>query len=326
MAKTKVRKTSSSEGTARIGGEMSQAGSSGKTMKVGKLKQFGSAGKPKKRCKTDIAGSSGSSAGLSAEISQLVQSMASDAEKIGEEWTTAADLKSTALQGEDAEAKQARLANAANEDAEILGGESDAELSDSSDNQEDADKPAAGSADAGAVALKKGKKKVKTESKDVTGDRSSRTANVKPTLQQAGSEQSKVVKQDKAGGKSKTQPVVQKRQKQDGQVYLSGLPFSVDEDTVRNDFGKFGEIARFFFHRDADKKPLGTACIFYKAQEVADKVMLLDGIDYKGRNIKVKSRGPRQSGGKRTKAARAAWERMPDWKTAQQLKAAKKSK
>lgn len=299
MVKVKKKTTSGIAQKTNDGGEMSQADGSGKKKKARKMDQ------------------AGSSAGLSAEISQLVQSMASDAEKLGEEWATVEDVKSTAFQGEDAEAKQARLANAANEDAEICGGESDAEFSDSSDDQEGASKPAASSSE-------KSKKKSKAESGDAASDKKARTASTKPAVQQSSSEISKPMKKNKAAVKSENQPDVPKRQKQDGQVYLSGLPFSVDEQTVRTDFGKFGEIARFFFHRDADKKPLGTACIFYETQETADKVMLLDGIDYKGRNIKVKNRGPRQSAGKRTKAAQAAWERMPEWKTALQLKQKRK--
>lgn len=35
----------------------------------------------------------------------------------------------------------------------------------------------------------------------------------------------------------------------DGQIYLSQLPFSVSEEVLRKDFEKFGEVSRFFFHR-----------------------------------------------------------------------------
>lgn len=68
---------------------------------------------------------------------------------------------------------------------------------------------------------------------------------------------------------------------------MSQLPFSVDADVLKKDFSKFGEISRFFFHQDEEGKPRGTACIFYKDPDVPDKVILLDGIEYKGRNIKA---------------------------------------
>eukprot|EP00434_Breviolum_minutum_P027515 symbB.v1.2.024330.t1/scaffold2294.1/size83139/2 len=54
--------------------------------------------------------------------------------------------------------------------------------------------------------------------------------------------------------------------------------------------------------RTWDNKPAGTACIFYKDHEVADKVILLDNIDYKGRCIRVRRRQPRKpSSGKQVR-------------------------
>lgn len=38
------------------------------------------------------------------------------------------------------------------------------------------------------------------------------------------------------------------------------------------DFEKFGALRLFYFHRDADGKFLGTACLFYEDPAVADKV------------------------------------------------------
>lgn len=87
----------------------------------------------------------------------------------------------------------------------------------------------------------------------------------------------------------------------------------------KSDFEKFGEISRFFFHRDAEGKFQGTACLFYKDPEVADKVMLLDGIvpclrdlgpapaqEYKGRALRVRRRQPRAR--KRMRGRRVALE------------------
>jgi len=227
------------------------------------------------------AGSQPGEAILSTEISDLVQSLATEADEIGEEWATAADVElqtsarkrpktkavsSAPVKDEDVRVLAARRAAAAEEEAEIL---------------DDSSEEAAGSP------KKKKKTKLKRDKDDI----------------------------DLAAGKKKSREAaeVPASQKKDGQVFLSGLPFSVDEATLRADFEKFGEISRLYFHRDAGK-PLGTASIFYKTQDMADKVMLLDGIEYKGRTIKVKRRPPRQAAGTRTKAARAAQERMPEWK------------
>ncbi|CAK9063666.1 Ferredoxin--NADP reductase [Durusdinium trenchii] len=86
--------------------------------------------------------------------------------------------------------------------------------------------------------------------------------------------------------------------RRDGQIYLSQLPFSVTAEVLRGDFEKFGALRLFYFHRDADGKFLGTACLFYEDPAVADKVILLDGINYKGRWIRVRRRQPRNKGPK----------------------------
>ncbi|CAE8706931.1 unnamed protein product [Polarella glacialis] len=100
-----------------------------------------------------------------------------------------------------------------------------------------------------------------------------------------------------------------KKRKDDGLVFLSCLPFSVTEATLRTDFAKFGEITRLYFHKNSEGHAAGTASVYYKTKEDQEKVLLLDGIAYKGRIIKVKRRAPRQGAGVRTKASNAAWER-----------------
>ena len=102
--------------------------------------------------------------------------------------------------------------------------------------------------------------------------------------------------------------------KRDGQIFLAALPSSVDGETLKKDFAKFGEISRFYFHRESDGSPRGTACIFYKDPQDADKVILLDGIQYKGQAIKVKRRPPRKPGGKqaRKQQEQAETEALPE--------------
>lgn len=126
-------------------------------------------------------------------------------------------------------------------------------------------------------------------------------------IQRAEAAMARVASKGPAGSTSKGQEKLKKKKKKktvspveaastrnDGQIYLSQLPFSVSEEVLRKDFEKFGEVTRFFFHRNASNKPAGTACLFYKDPAVADKVLLLDGIDYKGRAIRVRRRQPRK--------------------------------
>ena len=120
----------------------------------------------------------------------------------------------------------------------------------------------------------------------------------------------------KAKGKAKAEA---KEGRRDGQIYLAELPYSLNAEVLslwrwvsklcslrKSDFEKFGEISRFFFHKDAEGEFQGTACLFYKDPEVADKVVLLDGIvpclsdvgsaaaqEYKGRALRVRRRQPR---------------------------------
>lgn len=97
----------------------------------------------------------------------------------------------------------------------------------------------------------------------------------------------------------------------DNKVFLGGLPWSVDEDTLHKDFGKFGEIKRLYFRRDENGKPIGEASVFYTTKEEVEKVLLLDGIEYKGREIKVKRRSPRKRSGTKTRWAHNRMQQPP---------------
>ncbi|CAJ1406902.1 unnamed protein product [Effrenium voratum] len=161
------------------------------------------------------------------------------------------------------------------QDAEIIGGSSDVELSDSTEDEDEAPSKAKGK--------KRKERKVEEEEPEVKEPK----AKAEP---------------ERSSGR------------RDGQIFLSQLPFSVDADVLKKDFSKFGEISRFFFHQDEEGKPRGTACIFYKDPDVPDKVILLDGIEYKGRNIKVKRR-QRRPGGRQARKAREKWEKWEKWET-----------
>jgi len=80
-------------------------------------------------------------------------------------------------------------------------------------------------------------------------------------------------------------------------VWLGNLPRTLEEQQLRADFAKFGEIDRLYFHKDQDGNCRGSAHVFYKQSSTTDKVLNLDNIEYEGRNIRVKRRSPRRGGG-----------------------------
>lgn len=103
-----------------------------------------------------------------------------------------------------------------------------------------------------------------------------------------------------------------RKHRDERKIFLGGLPWSVDEQTVRKDFGKFGEIEKCHFCRDEKGKPRGQAYIYYHSKDVVNKVLCLDGIAYKGRAIKVKRRSPRRRSGVKTRRQRSRREKCKD--------------
>mmetsp|Transcript_53920 Transcript_53920/g.121102 ORF Transcript_53920/g.121102 Transcript_53920/m.121102 type:complete len:255 (+) Transcript_53920:79-843(+) len=103
----------------------------------------------------------------------------------------------------------------------------------------------------------------------------------------------------KAEAEGKLQAVNPKREKG---VFLRDLPWSVDEETLRADFSKFGEIEKMQYRRDSKGRPEGAAYVEYVDASTAMKVLTLNGIEYKGRTIKVTRREPRKRAGRRVRA------------------------
>mmetsp|Transcript_17473 Transcript_17473/g.31542 ORF Transcript_17473/g.31542 Transcript_17473/m.31542 type:complete len:267 (-) Transcript_17473:3-803(-) len=103
----------------------------------------------------------------------------------------------------------------------------------------------------------------------------------------------------KREAEEKCQAVNPKREKG---VFVRDLPWSVDEETLRADFSKFGEIAKMQYRRDRKGRPEGAAYVEYADASTAMKVLTLNGIEYKGRKIKVTRREPRKRSGRRVRA------------------------
>merc|ERR1711920_795675 len=84
-------------------------------------------------------------------------------------------------------------------------------------------------------------------------------------------------------------------------VFVGGLPFSADEETLKKDFGECGEIDRFNMPMNDEGRPKGIAFITYKSEEGVTKALEFNETDYGGRTIKVNKAGDRPAKGKEGK-------------------------
>jgi len=75
------------------------------------------------------------------------------------------------------------------------------------------------------------------------------------------------------------------------QVFVGGLPFSVEEAALRKDFEECGEIESLRLPLNEEGNPRGIAFITYKSQEGVDKALAFDGTEYGGRTLKVNVAG-----------------------------------
>ena len=62
-------------------------------------------------------------------------------------------------------------------------------------------------------------------------------------------------------------------------IFVGGLPFTVDEHAIREDFGKFGEIQDVYLPRDKElDRPRGFGFVTYKdARDAEDAAKDLNG-------------------------------------------------
>mmetsp|Transcript_5415 Transcript_5415/g.9062 ORF Transcript_5415/g.9062 Transcript_5415/m.9062 type:complete len:198 (+) Transcript_5415:32-625(+) len=83
-------------------------------------------------------------------------------------------------------------------------------------------------------------------------------------------------------------------------IFIGGLPFSADEDLIRDDFGKYGEIEDVYLPKERDTGKLrGFGFVTYRdtrdAQDASDD---MTGRDYHGREITVNIAKPREADGR----------------------------
>jgi len=70
-------------------------------------------------------------------------------------------------------------------------------------------------------------------------------------------------------------------------VYVGGIPFSTDEDSVRDFFADCGDIRTVNLLRDEGGRLKGIGFITFKTEEAVAKALEVDGSNYEGRTLEV---------------------------------------
>lgn len=105
---------------------------------------------------------------------------------------------------------------------------------------------------------------------------------------------------DKGKGKSKRDKGDKGKGKGNSelQVFVGGLPLSVEEAAVRMDFEEFGEIESLRLPLNEEGNARGMAFIVYKSKDGVDKALALDGKEYRGQTLTVLIAGQGEGKGK----------------------------
>lgn len=91
---------------------------------------------------------------------------------------------------------------------------------------------------------------------------------------------------------------------QQNKIYVGNLPYTVDEQQLRDLFTGYGEIDELAMIKDRETgQPKGFAFITFAKQQAAEQALELNGNDVGGRAMKVNmatekpARSPRSNGG-----------------------------
>merc|ERR1712087_55151 len=79
-------------------------------------------------------------------------------------------------------------------------------------------------------------------------------------------------------------------------VFVGGLPFSVEEETLKKDFTECGEIVNFRMPMNDEGRPRGIAFITFKDEAAVEAALKFHETDYGGRSISVRKAGDRPEG------------------------------
>ncbi|EOD31364.1 hypothetical protein EMIHUDRAFT_77886, partial [Emiliania huxleyi CCMP1516] len=79
-------------------------------------------------------------------------------------------------------------------------------------------------------------------------------------------------------------------------IFIGGLPHEADQETIREDFGRYGEIEDVYLPRDRETgKPKGFGFVTYRDhRDASEAATAMGGRDYRGRSITCNIARPRE--------------------------------
>lgn len=88
-------------------------------------------------------------------------------------------------------------------------------------------------------------------------------------------------------------------------IYVGNLPFTTNEDDLRELFGQFGEVMNVALINDRETgRPRGFGFVEMDENGAGQALDTLDGTDFGGRSLRVNEAKERERGGRRPPAAR----------------------
>ncbi|HSR51699.1 MAG TPA: RNA-binding protein [Acidobacteriota bacterium] len=81
-------------------------------------------------------------------------------------------------------------------------------------------------------------------------------------------------------------------------IYVGNLPFTSEEDEVRELFEGYGEVTSIYLPSDRETgRPRGFAFVEMNEEDADSAIEGLDGQDFGGRTLRVNEARPRREGG-----------------------------
>lgn len=94
-------------------------------------------------------------------------------------------------------------------------------------------------------------------------------------------------------------------------LYVGNLPFTAQEDDIRNLFATYGDVTSVALISDRETgRPRGFGFVEMNEAGARSAIEALDGKDFQGRNLRVneaQERAPRTGGGDRNRQSRRPW-------------------
>merc|ERR1711920_230729 len=80
----------------------------------------------------------------------------------------------------------------------------------------------------------------------------------------------------------------------DREIMITGLPFAVTTEKLREDFGECGDIVRLVMPLNDDGNAKGNAYIEFTSKSACDKALEFNNTEYGGRWVRVRMSGDRE--------------------------------